>query len=98
MFGNGQLIHCQQRKAALLQQSAAHRLALMTDAQTLRPVADWIDLGIAVACKVRMGWSVLAPLFSLGRTRKQESSDFVHKLAGAIALARSLMEVWKGWK
>ena len=98
MFGHEHLTHCQQRKAALLQRSATHRLALMTEAQNLRPVAEWVDVGMSVARKVRMGWTVLAPLLSLWRTRERESSGFIHKLAGAIALARSLMEGWKSWR
>ena len=96
MFGIGQLTHCQQRKAALLQRSATHRLALMTDAQNLRPVAEWVDVGISVASKVRMGWSVLAPLLSLWRARKQEPSGFVHKLAEALSLARAVTTLWRG--
>lgn len=94
MFGIGQLTHCQQRKAALLQRSATHRLALMTDAQNLRPVAEWVDVGISVASKVRMGWSVLAPLVSLWQTRKQEPAGVVHKLAEALSLVRSLTAMW----
>ena len=95
MFGLKQLTECQQCKAALLQQSAAHRLALTTTAQNLRPVAGWVDVGIEVAGKVRKGLSVLAPLVSLWRTRKQEPSGFVHKLAGVLSLVRSLAEMWK---
>lgn len=98
MFGNGQLTRCQQRKATLLQQSAPHRRALMTEAQNLRPVAGWVDLGINVARKARTGWSVLAPLHSLRQTREQEPSGVVHKLAEAISLARSIAALWKNWR
>ena len=95
MFGHGQLTHFQRRKSVLLQQSAAHRRALMTEAENLRPVAGWVDLGLAAARKARTGWSVLAPLLSLWQTRKQEPSGVVHKLAEAISLARSLTTLWK---
>lgn len=97
MFENGQLTHCQQRKAILLQQSAVHRRELATDAQTLRAASAWVDLGIDVARKSRTGWSVLAPLFSMWQTRGQGAPGFVHKLAGAISLARSLTAVWRKW-
>jgi hypothetical protein len=97
MFGNGQLTHCQQRKAALLQHRAVHRRVLLTEAQNLRPAAGWVDLGIDIARKARTGWNVLAPLFSLWQSQKQEPSGFVHKLAEAISLARSLTAVWKKW-
>ena len=98
MFGNGRLTHCQQRKAALLQQSANHRRTLMTETQNLRPVAGWVDLGVNVARKARTGWSVMAPLLSPWQTRKQEPSGFVHKLAEAISLARSIAALWKNWR
>ena len=98
MFGNGQLTRCQQRKGALLQRSATHRRLLATDAQALRAVAAWMDLGIDVARKGRTGWSVLAPLFSLWQRRKQEPSGFAQKFSGAIALARSLAALWKNWR
>ena len=95
MFRYGQLTHSQQRKSALLQQSTAHRRALITEADNLRPVAGWVDLGIDVARKARTAWSVLAPLLSVWQARRQESSGFVHKLAEALSLARSLTELWK---
>ncbi len=95
MFGYGQLTLLQQRKSALLQQCAAHRRALITEAENLRPVAGWMDLGIDVVRKARTGWSVLGPLLSVWQTRKQESSGFVHKLADAFSIARSLTALWK---
>jgi hypothetical protein len=97
MFGNGQLTRRQQHKAALLQQSATHRSVLAQEAHKLRPVAEWADLGIAVARKARTGWTALAPLLSLWQARKQGSFGFAWKLAGAIAIARSLTAVWKRW-
>jgi hypothetical protein len=97
MFGNGQLTCCQQHKAALLQQSVTHRSVIAQEAQNLRPVAEWVDLGIAVARKARAGWTALAPLLSLWQTRKQATSGVASKLAGAIAIARSLRAVWKRW-
>jgi hypothetical protein len=95
MFANGPLNRCQQRKAALLQRSAAHRRALMTEAQTLRPAAGWVDMGIEVAGKARKGLNVLAPLLSLWRARKQEPSGVVHKLAEALSLARAVVGLWR---
>jgi hypothetical protein len=95
VFAHGQLTRCLERKAALLQRSASHRSVLVKEAQNLRPVAGWLDLGIAVARKARAGWTALAPVLSLWRTRKQESSGFVHKLAEAISLARTFSAMWK---
>lgn len=98
MFKHEQLIHCQQHKAALLQQSAAHRLALTREAANLRPVASWVDLGFDLARKARSGWATVAPFLSLWATRKQESTGFIHKLAQAVSLARSVMTIWKNWR
>jgi hypothetical protein len=98
MFGNGQLIRCQQHKAALLEQGATHRSVLAHEARNLCPVAEWVDLGIALARNARAGWTALSPLLSLWQTRKQESSGFIHKLAEAISLARSLATLWKYWR
>ncbi len=98
MFASGQLTRCQRRKAALLQQSTALRHTLTTEAQRLRPVMGWVELGMDLTRKARTGWATLAPLLSLWRTQKQESSGLVHKLAGAISLARSLAALWKGWR
>lgn len=95
MFGNRELIRCQERKAALLRQSAAHRLVLVREARTLRPVAGWVDLGLGLVRKVRTGWSVLAPLLSSWRTPQQESSGFVQKIMGGISIARSLSALWQ---
>lgn len=97
MFGEGQLARCAERKTVLLQQSARHRDALIAEAQQLRPVAAWMDLGLNLARKARTGWTALAPLLSLWQTRKQEKSGFMHKLIGGISLARSLMALWKGF-
>lgn len=55
MFGNEHLTHCQQRKAALLQQSTTHCLALMTEAQHLRPIAEWMDVESALPAKRELG-------------------------------------------
>ncbi len=96
MFGEGQLARCAERKTALLQQSARHRDALIAEAQQLRPVAAWMDLGLDLARKARTGCTALAPLLSLWQTRKQEKSGFMQKLTGGISLARSLAALWKG--
>ena len=97
MFENGQIARCQQRKSALLQQSATHRRALMTEAQNFRPAAAWVDLGIGVGRKARTGWTALAPLLSCWQTRKKSPPGFVQKLAGAVSLAGSLTALWKSW-
>ena len=70
----------------------------MAEARNLRPVAAWMDLGIVVAGKARAGWNVLACLLNPWRKRKQETSDFVQKLAGGVSLARSLLALWKSWR
>ncbi|MBI3869820.1 MAG: hypothetical protein HY299_14955 [Verrucomicrobia bacterium] len=98
MFANGQLTRRRQHKAALLQRSGTHRSVLAKEAQNLRPVAEWADLGIAVARKTRSGWAALEPLLSLWQTRKQEPSGLVHKLATITSLARSLATLWKSWR
>ncbi len=98
MFESRRLIHCQQREASLIQQSTLRRRALRTEAQNLHPVAGWVDLGIDIARKARTAWSFLAPLFSLRQTRQQESSGFVHKLADAVSIARSVLALWRSWR
>ena len=97
MFGNEPLARCQERKAALLQQSASHRRTLILEAQNIRPVASWVDLGIDLARKTRTGWTALAPLFFVWQSRKQSQPGFVQKLTGAVSLARALTALWKGW-
>ncbi len=98
MFGDGEIDACAQRKAVLLRQSAVHRQALVQEAQNLQPVVAWVDLGIDIARKARTALSALAPLFSLWQMRKQESSGFLAKLTDAIAIGRSLTELWKNWR
>lgn len=98
MFGDGQLDGCAQRKAALLRQSALHRQTLIQEAQNLQPALVWVDIGIGVARQARAALSALAPLLSLWRMRKQESSGFVAKLTDFISLGRSLTELWKSWR
>ena len=97
MFENRELNCWRQRKEALLRHSAAHRSALVAEAQNLRPIAAQVDLGIAVARRVRAGWSALAPLLSLWQARKQESSGLIGKIANGIAIARSLAALGKKW-
>lgn len=94
MFENEPLTQCRQRKAALLLQSATHRLALLAEARNLRPVAGWVDVGLDAARKARTGWNALAPLLACWRMRKQESPDLIHKLTNALSVARSLAAVW----
>lgn len=98
MLGDGQLTRCQVRKAALLRQSAANRQALAEVAHRLRPVAAWVDLGVTVAHQARTALSALTPLLSLWGARKQESTGFVGKIAGAVSLGRSLTALWKSWR
>ena len=98
MFRNEPLIRCQERKVALLQQSAINRSALIVGVQNLAPIVSWVDLGIEVARKTRAGWTALVPLLSLWQTRKEPSSGFVQRITGAISLARSLAALWKNWR
>ena len=98
MFRHGELDRCHVRKAVLLRQSAANRLALAREARNLQPVAEWVDLGIALARKARTALSALAPLLSVWSSGKQESSGFVGKIAGAFSLGRSLTALWKSWR
>ena len=98
MLGNGQLNCCQDRKAVLLQRSAALRRAVTTDAQSLYAVAAWLDLGIDVARKLRTGWAALAPLFSLWRTRQHSQPGLTRKLAVGISVARLLAVLWERWQ
>ena len=98
MFENRQLTHFQGRKAVLLQKSAAHRREFKTEAQNLRRVAGWMDLGIDAARKARAGGDVMASWLCLRRARKDESAGFTRKLAAAISLARSLPALWKSWR
>jgi hypothetical protein len=83
------------RKASLLLQSAVHRQTLMKEAENVRPVAGWVDLGIEAARKVQTGWSVLAPLLPLWKTPEHQPSGFIHKVTAAISFARSLTAMWK---
>ena len=98
MFENRELNAWRLRKEALLRQSAAHRAALMTEAQGLQPVAAWMDLGIAAGQKLRSSWQSLVPLLSLWQARKQESGGLIGKITRGIALACSLAEFWKQWR
>jgi len=98
MFGNRELAECQARRAVLLRQSAANRQALVGVARDLQPAVAWVDLGVAVARKVRSALSALAPLLSLWGSRKSESSGFLGKLAGAVSIGRSLAALWKSWR
>jgi hypothetical protein len=98
VFKHEQLIHCQERKAALLRECAGHRRLLVAQAQPLRAAAEWVDRGIAVTRKARASWLLLTPLLFLRKTRKQASTGFVHRLAEGISLARSIMTAWKNWR
>ena len=98
MFGNGQLTDCEQRKAALLRQSAAHRIALTREAQKLRPLASWVDLGIDVVGKARVGWKAVAPLLSWWQVRRNKPSGLIQKAASAISIVRTVTAVWKNWR
>jgi hypothetical protein len=95
VFGNEQLTGYQQRKTALIQESAANRRALVREAQNLRPVFTWVDLGIDVVRKVRGGWSMLTPLLSLWPRRNPDAPSMFQKFAGAISFATSVMAMWK---
>ena len=98
MLENGQLNGCQDRKAELVQRSAALRRALATDAQSLRAVAAWVDLGIDAARKLRMGWASLAPLFSFWRPRQHSQPGLARKLAVGLYVTRLLAMLWERWR
>jgi hypothetical protein len=98
MPGNGELIRCRQRKAALLEQSAACRQRLAAQLQPLRPVTEWMDVGLTIGRNVRDLWSGMAPwiLGGLGRLdRTQGTAGRVLKLASALAIGRALAVFWK---
>lgn len=98
MFGNGQLVCCQRRKAELLRQSAVNRHLLERDSQRLRGVAEWVDLGSEVARNARVAWDVAAPLLAFWRMRNQGSSSFARKVARYACVAQSLLALWKSWQ
>lgn len=95
MFETGQLIRCQERKAAILQQSATNRCKLVVEGRNLSPVVAWVDLGVGVGRKALTGCSVMAPVLSLWRGQKQAAAGVAQKVAGAVSLARALTALWK---
>lgn len=97
MFKHEQLIHCQQRKAALLRQCSEHRRILAVQAQPLCAAANWMDRGIMVARQARASWLLLAPLLFLRKIKRLESAGFLHNLAKGISLARLTIAIWKRW-
>lgn len=97
MFETGQLIRCQERKAELFQQSAAHRRILVTEAKNLSPVVAWVDLGLDVGRKAAAGWSVLAPVLPLWRGRNRSPAGVAKKIAGAFSFFHALKALWKNW-
>ena len=95
MFELGQLTRCQERKAVLLRQIARHRRVLIEEAQNLRPVASWVDLGMDLVRKARTGWRALASVLPFWQMRKQPRAGLVQKLTAGILVGRSLWSLWK---
>lgn len=91
----GDLARCEARKAELLRQSDANRERLAADAARLRPVAGWVDLGMEVAQKARAGMSILGPLLSLWKLRKQGGTGLTGTLARAFSIGSSIAGLWR---
>ncbi len=97
MFDPGQLKACAARKAALLSQSAAHRRVLTTEAKRLKPVVQWVDLGVEWTKKIRAGYSVLGPLVDAlwHPSTTGGIGSVVQRVRGILSMARSLSALWK---
>jgi hypothetical protein len=89
-----------QRKAELLRRSHEHRQALAAEAAKLRPLADWVDLGITTVKQVRKGWEIAGPLLAAWRGNSdpgavQAPSGTFQKISSAISLVRSVAALWR---
>lgn len=84
-----------QRKTELLRRSQEHRQTLATETAKLRPLAEWIDLGVTTARQIRKGWEIAGPLLAAWRgasapgTDQAPSSTF-QKISSALSLVRSI--------
>ena len=95
MFKGRQMTCYKQRKADLLHQIACQRRLLAREALTLQKAISWVDLGIDLGLKARTACSVLEPLLFFWQGPKMPKTDFARKLAGAVALARPLLALWR---
>lgn len=89
-----------QRKAELLRRSQEHRQALAAEAAKLRPLAEWVDLGVTTARQVRKGWEIAGPLLAAWRgtsapAADQAPSGTFQKISSAISLVRSIAALWR---
>ena len=92
-----QLTRCQQRKEEVLRRCAVHRGALLAEARVLRPMAIWVDVGIAAVRNARACWETWLPFFSSWQAGKGDSGSLIEKITKGFAIARSLKELWRGW-
>lgn len=97
MLEISQLTRCQQRKEEVLRQCAAHRDTLMAEAQVLRPMAIWVDVGIAAVRNARACWDTWIPFFSSWQAGRGDSGGLIEKITKGFAIARSLKKLWKKW-
>jgi hypothetical protein len=97
MLEISQLTRCQQRKEEVLRQCAAHRDTLMAEAQVLRPMAIWVDVGIAAVRNARACWDTWIPFFSSWQAGRGDSGGLIEKITKGFVIARSLKELWKKW-
>jgi hypothetical protein len=97
MLEISQLTRCQLRKEEVLRQCAAHRDTLMAEARVLRPMAIWVDVGIAAVRNARACWETWIPFFSSWQAGKGDSGSLIEKITKGFAIARSLKELWKKW-
>jgi hypothetical protein len=89
MLEISQLTRCQQRKEEVLRQCAAHRDTLMAEARVLRPMAIWVDVGIAAVRNARACWETWIPFFSSWQAGKGDSGShcpFVERALEEVVL------------
>lgn len=89
-----------QRKAELLRRSQEHRQALAAEAAKLRPLTEWVDLGVTTARQVRKGWAIAGPLLAAWRgasapAADQTPSSTLQRISSAISLVRSVAALWR---
>ena len=89
-----------ERKSELLQRSHEHRQVLAAEASKLRPLAEWVDLGVTTARQVRKGWEIAGPLLAAWRGTSAPAADHTpsgafQKISSAISLVRSIAALWR---
>lgn len=89
-----------QRKTELLRRSQEHRQALAAEAAKLRPLAEWVDLGVTTVKQVRKGWEIAGPLLAAWRGASAPAADpapssTFQKISSAISLVRSIAALWR---